>query len=132
MRCGEEGLCGLVLFPLNCVVTRSVYSPSARSAGTRKMSLLGSFTASMSVVIFVTVPVAAEVSVTPTSGASPATLRRAPVRMKLRPAVAVNPMAPVAESCPPMMYMALPFSPMMFTEVSPMAARRSPPWVKDT
>ena len=113
---------------LYCVVTVSLYSPSASPAGIRKMSFEGWFRAIMSSVMRVTSP-SASVKVMPTEGSSPASLMRCPVSVKLRPAVAVKPDRLVAVSVPPATYMALPFSPTIFTVVASMTSRNSLPCV---
>ena len=111
------------------MVTVSVYSPFSSSAGMMKTSFEGSFTAQRSSVTLVTTP-EADVSVMPTAGSVPAIFSFEPVRVKLRPAVAVALVARVAVSCVPATNMVLPFSPMMLTPVARMASRMSAPWVK--
>ena len=114
-----------------CVVTVSVYSPSARSAGRSNVSEEGLLIVIRSSVNFVTA-FAALVSVTPTDSSSPTTFSMAPRTKKLRPAVALPSFKPVFLSSVSRMYMMFDFSPRISTEVLAISSRSTLSCVRET
>lgn len=114
-----------------CVVTVSVYSPSAKSAGRSSVSEEGLLIVIRSSVNFVTA-FAALVSVTPTDSSSPTTFSMAPRTKKLRPAVALPSFKPVFLSSVSRIYMIFDFSPRISTAVWAIASRNALSCVKET